>query len=123
MCKYTVEVDSPSDYSKYRSKCKEMSRQYMIDNPELNLRLVRGHYHPLNSRPEQHWWLEDSTGKIIDITARQFPCKGCGDYIEFSGFVSCEECKKEIPEEDAQFVGRYVICSYRCYGKLVGLGI
>lgn len=110
-----------TDYEKYRGKCKEMSEDLIKERPELTL--VRGHYHSLNGGyVDQHWWTKDKEGNIVDPTKKQFPCKGMGDYVEFNGIISCEECGKEVKEEEASFAGRFPVCSSKCHSELIGLG-
>lgn len=113
------------NYSKYRGKCKEMSEALVAEDP--NLTLVRGFYHcPLLGK-EQHWWCKKPNGTIVDPTKLQFPSGGIKEfYEEFDGRITCEECGKEgmemgISEGPWQTTGRYVLCSYECYGKLVGI--
>lgn len=109
-----------SDYSKYRGKCKEMCEEAIRDNPELTI--VRGHYFcPIWNSDEQHWWTVRLDGSIYDPTAKQFPSKGAGIYTEFDGIVTCEECGKTLPEEQAKFQGKYPVCSTKCGLRLVGL--
>lgn len=108
-----------TDYEKYRGKCKEMSEQLVADNPTF--RLVRGHYVCPIWGKQQHWWCEDIDGKVHDPTARQFPSKGMGEYIEYDGFVECEECGAHIKEDEAYPMGRFFVCSDICARSLVGL--
>lgn len=108
-----------SDYLKYRGKCKEMVDAAVAAEPSL--RAVRGHYHCPIWGPQEHWWTEDSKGHIIDPSAKQFPSKGIGKYVEFDGFIPCAECGKVVSEEDARINGRYAFCSTQCNMRFVGL--
>lgn len=114
-------MSDESDYLKYRGKCKEFSQKLAIENPDLIL--VRGYYYcPISNKDEQHWWCKNKlTGEIIDPTSKQFLSKGFGDYREFDGNINCCECNKKIKEDEAQNAGKYPVCSYECYGKLVGV--
>jgi hypothetical protein len=111
-----------SDYEKYRGKCKEMSEALVTE--DSTLRLVRGHYWcPIWNTEEPHWWCVKEDGTIVDPTAKQFGSKGCGEYTEFDGNITCEECGKQVLEEDAQFMGQHPVCSYSCGARLVGIGV
>lgn len=111
---------SDEGYKKYRGRCKELSEKLAKGNP--NLRLVRGHYYCPQWGKQAHWWCEDKiTGKIVDMTVDQFPEPHIGEYVEFNGICTCEQCGKEFPEEEAHINGNYACCSYRCAMKLVGL--
>lgn len=109
--------NSESDYMKYRGKCQELSMELVEKDPSLAL--VRGFYIcPLWGK-QAHWWVRKQDGTIIDPSVKQFPTAGvCADYEEFNGECSCEECGKIIKEEDL-VSGR--VCSYECYGKMVGV--
>lgn len=103
-----------------RGKCKEYSEQLVAERHDL--RLVRGHYWcPIWNSNEQHWWCEDQAGNVVDPTKDQFPSAGMGDYVEFDGMCSCEQCGKQVPEAEAEQCGRFVVCSYTCACRLVGL--
>jgi hypothetical protein len=109
-----------NDYLKFRGKCREMAEAAILQDPTL--RLVRGHYYcPLWNTEEAHWWCVRPDGSIFDPTARQFPSKGLGEYVEFDGVVECAQCGKEIPEEEARFDSRYAFCSSACNRRFVGL--
>lgn len=108
-----------TDYIKYRGKCREMSEALVKENPSL--RLVRGHYFCPFWGEQAHWWTVDSEGKVIDPTARQFPSKGTGEYIEFNGIIPCSECGTEMKEAEADIEGNYAFCSDRCHMRFVGL--
>lgn len=107
-----------TSYLKYRGKCKEFSEQLVNKNPK-NLRLVRGYYWCPFWGMQQHWWVEDKKGKIIDPTKDQFPSRGNGEYKEFDGNIVCSNCGKTTTEERADIHGRYAFCSYSCYGQFV----
>ena len=109
-----------SDYSKYRGKCRELCDVEIENDPTL--KLVRGYYFdPIWNREEQHWWTVRSDGTIYDPSAKQFPSKGNGVYREFDGMVCCEECSKNIFEDDCIMQGRFPVCSPKCAMRLVGL--
>ena len=44
-----------------------------------------------------------------------------GTYTEFNGQVTCAECGKQLPEEEASFESNYAFCSSRCFGRFVGV--
>lgn len=109
-------------YIKFRGRCKELSEEACMNDPSLTL--VRGHYLcPIWRKEEPHWWTVRQDGTIYDPTREQFPSKGAGIYTPFSGMVSCSECGKEIPEEEAYIDGNgnYAFCSYACNGRFVGV--
>jgi hypothetical protein len=109
-----------NDYLQYRGKCQEIASAMARNDPSLTL--VRGWYYcPIWNCEEEHWWLTDASGGIVDPTKNQFPSKGLGTYRPFSGFVECAECGKEVPENEARGEGRYAFCSYKCHGKFVGV--
>lgn len=110
----------PTDYEIYRGKCKEFCETMLTVRPELTL--VRGYYHcPMWGRQE-HWWLKDSQGDIIDPTVKQFPTKGvAAEYEEFAGVCECAECGKEFKEKDGKFESNYAFCSSKCLMRFVGL--
>ena len=107
------------DYAKYRGKCKEMSDALII--ADLSLTLVRGHYYDTVWSEQPHWWCRKPDGTIVDPTKDQFPSRGRGEYVEFSGNVECAECGKSLPEEEADIDGNYAFCSYECHGRFVGV--
>ena len=113
------EQNEESDYMKSRGKCKQMSEALIKENPKL--RLVRGHYYCPIWGEQPHWWCEDEYGMVHDPTAKQFPSKGIGEYIEFNGMCYCAECGKEVPEKQADIQGNYAFCSGRCHMRFVGL--
>jgi len=109
-----------SNYIKFRGKCKEASE--VACEKDSSLTLVRGYYYcPIWNTTEQHWWTVKEDGTIYDPTKKQFPSNGIGEYIEFDGFLNCEECGKRISEEEAQPCGNYPVCSTKCAMRLVGL--
>lgn len=109
-----------SNYLKYRGRCKEMSEALVAKDPSLTL--VRGYYHCLVWGRQPHWWAKNHKGEVVDPTKLQFPSSGRGFYEEFNGCVECENCGKEIKEEEAETFGsRFALCSYKCYGQLVGV--
>ena len=108
-----------TNYEKYRGKCKEFVDAAILADPTL--KAVRGHYHCPFWGEQAHWWCVTPDGTIVDPTAKQFPSKGLGEYVEFSGILPCAECGKEVLEEEAQFYGNYGFCSYRCTMRFVGL--
>lgn len=108
------------DYRRYRGKCKETCDRILKYLPKLTL--VRGHYYCVPwGTVEPHWWLTWPDGRILDPTKLQFPCAGTGHYEPFDGIVSCSNCGKEMPEEEASFESNYCFCSSRCYGAFVGV--
>lgn len=111
-----------TNYQIFRGKCKTACEALQKVMPELIL--VRGWY----NQPEwpknacQHWWLKTPEGVIVDPTALQFPMPHVKEfYEEFDGMCECEECGKKIHENEAQFAGRYPVCSGECYMALVGI--
>lgn len=107
------------NYHKYRGKCKEMSEALAKANPAL--RVVRGHYFDPEWGAEPHWWCVDKDGKVHDPTALQFPSEGRGEYVEFDGWLECEECGKSIHENETTFNGNHGYCSNECACRAVGL--
>lgn len=111
---------SEEDYRKYRGKCKEMCEELMAKDDTLTL--VKGwYYEPFWSREEQHWWIKDKNGEIIDPTRRQFPSGGIKEfYREYAGVIECEQCGKAIEEdnpthqENVVNEGRFSFCSGHC---------
>jgi len=108
-----------SDYLQYRGKCLEMSQELVSKDPTLTL--VRGHYICPFWGAQPHWWVKDKDGNIIDPTARQFPSKGAGEYVEFDGNIDCSQCGKQMKEEDADIEGNYAFCSMSCHMRFVGV--
>lgn len=102
----------PSDYMKYRGRCKEMSEELISRRPELIL--VRGYYLCPSWGKQPHWWCVDKDGTVIDPTKDQFPSKGFGEYVEFDGFFDCSNCGKRVSEEECNPYGNYVFCSGEC---------
>lgn len=112
---------SDSDYLKYRGKCKEACQE--LCRVDKTLKMVRGHYYDVMWGSQPHWWCIKLDGTIVDPTARQFPTKGTGEYTEFNGIVTCSECGKEVPENEATIIGNgnYAVCSTKCALRIVGL--
>lgn len=109
-----------SDYTRFRGKCREMSEAAVAADPSLTL--VRGHYICPIWGEQAHWWTVRRDGSIHDPTALQFPSGGLGEYVPFDGTVKCDECGKRMQEAEVRYrEGRYVLCSYECFGKLVGV--
>ena len=107
-------------YRKFRGRCKELSEEACKADPLLTL--VRGHYFcPIWNTEEPHWWTVRQDGTIYDPTKEQFPSKGMGFYTPFNGTVSCAECGKALPEEEADIDGNYAFCSNRCHCRFVGV--
>jgi len=104
-----------------RGRCHELAKKACEEDPTL--RLVRGHYYCAHWGEQPHWWAEKPDGTIVDPTAAQFPSGGRGAYIEFDGFVECEECGKCLPEAEMIMAGNgnHPVCSDTCYGRLVGV--
>ncbi len=116
----TVSNMEQDDYTKYRGKCLQMSKEAVEADPTLTL--VRGYYFcPIWNTEEQHWWTVRQDGTIYDPTARQFPSKGNGLYTPFDGTIQCSECGKEVKEKEAVIEGRYAFCSSICLQHFVGI--
>ena len=109
--------EQESDYIKYRGKCKEFCEEETRKDPSLLL--VRGWYWCPFWGQQQHWWCKKPDGTVFDPTKNQFPSKGIGEYIEYNGVITCEECGKTMPEHEAYFVEHHVFCSYICYGHCI----
>lgn len=110
------------DYSRYRGKCKAMSEALVELNP--GYRLARGWYDCPQWGRQQHWWTVRPDGTIDDPTVLQFPAPRTGEYIEFDGWLDCEQCGKSVHEQDpnAHTVDNGMIfCSGTCYARCVGL--
>jgi hypothetical protein len=102
----------------HHGRCKEMSEAVVKADPTL--RLVRGFYYcPITNERYSHWWTETSTGEIYDPTADQFMSMGEGDYQEFDGVITCEQCGKKVAESDAVIYGRHTYCSGDCFAAAV----
>ena len=108
-----------SNYYKYRGKCKEMVDATVAFDPSL--KAVRGYYHCPIYGKQQHWWCVRRDGTIYDPTVKQFPAGGIGEYEEFNGMVTCDECGKKVTEDTAIFYGKYGFCSIACNMRFVGL--
>jgi len=111
-------MEEQSDYLKYRGKCKEYVDAAVLADPTL--KAVRGWYFDFMWGEQQHWWCVKPDGTIVDPTAKQFPSKGSGDYVEFDGVFSCEQCGEKVKEEDATVDGHHIFCSGDCYARCVG---
>ncbi len=109
----------PTDYARFRGRCKEFSERAIQENPSLTL--VRGHYLCPIWGKQPHWWTVRTDGVVHDPTARQFPSKGLGEYVPFDGMVECAECGKQMLEEEAHIQSNYCFCSGECYGRFVGV--
>lgn len=115
-----MEDNLQSDYLRYRGKCRELAEQAVRENPSLTL--VRGHYWcPIWNRTDMHWWTVAPDGTIHDPSRKQFPSRGMGTYLPFTGLIPCAECGTEIREEDADIDGRHAFCSLECHGRFVGI--
>lgn len=112
-------MDVKSDYELYRGKCREMSELEVAKDPTL--RLARGYYFCPIWGKQPHWWTVRPDGTIHDPSAKQFPSKGIGEYVESDGTVECAECGKRLAEADADIDGNYAFCSSRCHGRFVGV--
>ncbi len=108
---------SSDDYLKYRGKCREFSEKLAAENP--GFRVVRGWYDCLLWGRQAHWWCVDQEGTIHDPTAKQFPSKGCGEYVEFDGNFECSNCGASTPEEECTHYGNYVFCSGQCLTRYI----
>ena len=108
-----------TDYLRYRGQCKKLSEAFVAANP--GWRLVRGWYACPIWGKQQHWWCENTNGDRHDPTKDQFPSRGLGEYVEFDGITTCEECGKQQPEEETVFGdnGNHTYCSYTCYMRAV----
>jgi hypothetical protein len=114
-------MNAQTDYMKYRGKCKEMAEEACLQDPSLAI--VRGHYDCWMWGKQPHWWCVKPDGTVVDPSAKQFPSKGAGEYIEFDGMVECAECGKQMHEHEAKTESRYAFCSTRCYGRFVGVPV
>lgn len=114
-------MDSGHDYLKYAGTCKEAS-EAMVANDD-SLRLVRGYYDCPSWGRREHWWTVKQDGTVVDPTVNQFPTCGIGaEYVEFDGYVECEQCGKSgIKEDDAMYHGNFAFCSTVCIMRCVGL--
>ena len=100
-----------NNYLQYRGKCKEFCEKALLDDPTLTI--VRGYYHDAIWGRQTHWWTEKQDGTIYDPTKLQFPDQN-GEYEKFSGLFNCEQCNKEITEEEGTVYGNYIFCSGEC---------
>jgi len=108
-----------TDYEKYRGNCREYVDKAIEENPTLIA--VRGYYMCPFWGKQPHWWCTDKEGNIIDPTINQFPKPHIGEYVPFNGIIDCDNCGKQIKEEDAHFHGNYAFCSTACNMRFVGL--
>ena len=109
-----------SDYLEFRGRCKELSEAAVSANPELTL--VRGHYDCPIWGLQPHWWTVRKDGTVHDPSKRQFPSKGIGEYIPFSGIIECANCGKPMMEDEVGSAeGNYAFCSGECHMRFVGL--
>jgi hypothetical protein len=112
-------MNADYDYS-LRGRCHEMASQAVDADPTLSL--VRGWYHDPDWGTQEHWWAAKPDGTIVDPTAAQFPFGGVSEWYEpFSGVFECEECGRDVAEADAVAAGVFVVCSTRCFARLVGM--
>ena len=112
---------SDEGYKKYRGKCKEFAEAAIVEDPTLTL--VRGHYICPYWGEQPHWWCKREDGTIVDPTVSQFPTEGyAAEYREHDGTVTCAQCQKVVPEEEASFESNYAYCSTKCHMRFVGLG-
>lgn len=103
----------PSNYIKYRGKCKEFCEA--LCKEDTTLTMVRGHYYDAMWGQQAHWWCTKPDGTVVDPTKLQFPSEGRGLYVPFDGTVECSNCGEEGTEEDFDCShGRYVFCSDKC---------
>lgn len=107
-----------TDYLRYRGKCKEYCDRAVRLFPQLEMK--RGHYFDFMWGDQQHWWCVRPDGSVFDPTAKQFPSKGYGDYVEFDGFHACEICGEKTKEEEMTTYGHHVYCSTECLMRDVG---
>ncbi len=108
-----------NNYTKYRGKCKELVDALCNEDPSLTA--VRGHYVCWEWGKQAHWWAIKPDGTIVDPSIDQFPKPHIGDYIPFSGLYPCDECGKEMREENLIHYGNYGFCSPRCACHFVGI--
>jgi hypothetical protein len=110
-----------NDYLTYAGTCKEACEALVA--ADSSLVLVRGYYECPMWGDRQHWWCKRDDGSIVDPTVKQFPTAGiCATYREYHGEpVPCEECGRDVAEDDMITLGNFVVCSNRCAMRLVGL--
>lgn len=108
-----------SDYLNYRGRCKNECEKLLAAQPELTI--VKGWYDCPYWGRQEHWWLKDKDGEIIDPTVKQFPTRGDGaEYIEYAGMYPCEHCGKETKEDALVRDGHHHYCSGECLMRDVG---
>lgn len=91
-------------------ECVEVTEAMAAAFPEL--RRVRGHYHCFVWGERGHWWLETSSGEIVDPTKGQFPSKGIGEYVEWD--ESQQEPTGKCPNCGGPCFGGNDCCSDEC---------
>jgi len=109
----TTEPAVGHDYS-LRGRCRELAERLAEQSPELIL--IRGYYYCSVWGRQPHWWCQDTDGRIVDPSARQFPSLGSGVYEPFDGTHECEYCGMGVGEGEAYTYGHHVYCSERCFG-------
>lgn len=103
-----------------RGRCQDLAEFACASDPSL--RPVRGYYYDPTWGKQEHWWAERPDGSIVDPSSAQFPMGGVADwYEEFDGVFECEQCGADVAEADAVHAGNFIVCSDRCYGRLVGM--
>lgn len=107
------------NYNRYRGRCRELSEAAVAADPSLTL--VRGWYVCPVWGKEGHWWTVKPDGTIHDPSKLQYPSAGTGQYIPFNGMFECEQCGKEVSEDDALVDGHHVFCGSRCYARCIGV--
>ena len=75
--------------------CKDATAAMIVAFSEL--RRVNGHYFDHLWGEREHWWCVDVDGSIVDPTAKQFPSRGHGAYVELDPNAQtpsgmCPEC-------------------------------
>lgn len=108
-----------SDYAKYRGKCREFCEELIIEDPTLIM--VRGWYVCPMWGKQAHWWCRREDGTVVDPTVKQFPtAAGAAEYVEYDGYVECEQCGKRVHEDEAHMDGHHAFCSCTCYARCIG---
>jgi hypothetical protein len=112
---YQEWIDKNIDEADMYGNCKEITMEMNKVFPEL--KLVRGHYYCLSWGEREHWWLVDKDNNIIDPTAKQFPSKGRGEYIEWDKNQEepigiCLNCGNHVYKDT--YFGSSQICSKNC---------
>jgi len=91
-------------------KCSETTAKMLLAFPELTR--VRGYYYCPIWGERRHWWLVDSSGKVIDPTKDQFPSKGIGHYEPW--VEGTEEPTGKCPNCGGYCYGGSFCCSDDC---------